>query len=114
MPSNLLDDFIIEVTGIAQKAVGNLVGMFDTAEDLVTHVEAAPPEFHPSILSLSVDLLDPRVMVGYRRFRNILLKLDDVVAGNRFRAGRRQDGSSAIVNGLNARGSRGQGGQEKG
>lgn len=86
---DLLDDLVIEVAGIAQEAVGNLVGMFDTAEDVVADVEAAPPELCPSLLSLPMDLLDPRVMICYSRLGNILLELHDVVTGNRFRARRR-------------------------
>lgn len=89
VPPDLLDDLIIEATGVAQEAVSDLVGMLDTAEDIITDVETAPPELCPLLLALSVDLLDPRVVLSHSPLRNILLEPDDVVTGNRLRARRR-------------------------
>ena len=59
VPSDLLDDLIIKVPGVAKEPVGDLVCVFDAAEHLVADIEAAPPELRPSVLTLPVDLLDP-------------------------------------------------------
>jgi hypothetical protein len=62
MSSDLLDHILIEMAGITQEVVRDLVDVLNAAVD-VSVAEATLSELQPPLLSLIVKMLNPRVML---------------------------------------------------
>lgn len=79
VPPDLLDGGIIEVTGVAQEVLANLVCVLQAVEDIVNHgLLATLAQLETLILSGGVNVLDPVVVVRGAGVRDVLLELDDV------------------------------------
>jgi hypothetical protein len=101
MPADLLDDGVIEMSGIAQEVASNVVCMLETLEDIGGDWELrAFPELRSLNLSGSVDVLHPAVMVRGRGLADVLLEDDDVGIWDFDRVRRGEERSNSLVNGL--------------
>lgn len=98
--TDLLDDILIEVAGVAQEAAGDVVGVLQTLEDLVDDGELrALAQLGPLVLVRGVDLLDPRVVSARILVLDVALELDDVGVRNLHGVDRGDDGCSVVVDG---------------
>lgn len=112
----MLDGLIVEVSGITEELLADLVGMLQTMEDLVNKRElAALLEIEAPGLGGGMDLLDPGVMRRSHLGSDMLLELDDVGIWDDLGVGRRKDGRGIIVDGadLGPGGRRSVGGQRE-
>ena len=79
MSPNLFNSIIVKMTGIAQKASSNIVGMLEPVEDagrkgkLVTF-----PELCPHILALYMEVLHPAVVSCSLLMADMLLEDNDI------------------------------------
>lgn len=91
MPADLLDDSIIEVASVAQEIAADLQGVLETTESIGNITNQGKlttfPEFRALDLTVSMDLLDPGVVVGDRGLGYMILELDDVGVGDLFGSG---------------------------
>lgn len=79
MSADLLNDFVIKVTGITQEIPSNVVCVLETFEDIGGDGElGAFSELSSLNFCLSVDVLHPGVMVGSRCLGDVLLEDDNV------------------------------------
>ena len=80
MPPDLLNDVLVEVTRVPKQAAGDVVGVLQTAEDIIHYWGLRSlPEIHLAGLDIEVDVLDPAVMAGRMLLCDMLLEQDDVV-----------------------------------
>jgi len=80
MPPDLLDRLVIEVPGIAQEVLADLVRVLEAVEDIVKH--AALTEVHPIRLAFAMDLLQPDLVVRCGVGRHMLLELHNIRVRN--------------------------------
>lgn len=105
--ANLLDDILIEVTGVAHEAAGDVVGVLEAVEDVIDHRRLrALAELGLSDLGLLVEILHPAVVLSSQVLGNVVLELDHVVVRNLLCVGGRDDGSSIVVDAVNKHGRR--------
>jgi hypothetical protein len=83
VPANLLDGLLIEVTGVAHEATGNVVSVLEATEDVIDHRGlGALAELGLSDLSLLVKVLHPAVVLRSQVLGDMVLELDHVVVCN--------------------------------
>jgi hypothetical protein len=98
---DLLNDVLVEVTGIALEAA-NLEGVLQTVKDVVTSKNAASlTELKALLFAFSVDALDPALVLVDISLINVVLELDDVGIWNGVGLNIAEHGSRALVDGSN-------------
>lgn len=104
VPADLLDGGIVEVTGVAEEASTNRVGVLQTIKDLSSEGRLATlPQLELTCLLVGrVDAVKPDVVLRGMLIIYMLLELDDVTVGESLCVGRGQERSSIRVNGLGA------------
>lgn len=101
--ADLLDDVLVEVTGVALEGVANLEGVLHAREDVIGGgAEATLAQLQTLLLAIVVHVLDPGVVVGGGRIIDVVLELDDVGVGDGVGLDGAQDGRGTIVDGLDA------------
>ena len=107
MSANLLDDILIEVTGVAHEAAGDVVGVLEAVEDVIDHRRLrALAELGLSDLGLLVKVLHPAVVLSSQVLGDVVLELDHVVVRDLLCVGGRDDGSSIVVDAVDKHGRR--------
>lgn len=103
MVSDLLDGGLMEVTGVALEATGNVVGVLHASKSLLDGgSEASLAELKTLLLAIIVDVFDPVVVVVGLGLVDAVFELDDVRVGNDVSVDGAEDGSRALVDGLGA------------
>jgi hypothetical protein len=98
MTTELLDDSIVKVAGVAQEATCNVVGVLETIKGLVEERDLGSLlQLQLAVLVSGVDAGDPRVMGGSLGLLDMVLELDDVRAGNGLGVGRSQERSHIVI-----------------
>ena len=93
------------MTRVAQEAIGDIVCVLETLEDIGGDWELrAFSELSSNVLALAVDVLHPAVVVRSRFLRDVLLEDDNVGIGDGLCVGGGEDGSCSLVDGLGAEG----------
>jgi hypothetical protein len=101
--ADLLDDVLVEVTGVALEGVANLEGVLHAREDVIGGgAEATLAQLQTLLLAIVVHVLDPGVVVGGGRVIDVVLELDDVGVGDGVGLDGAQDGRGTIVDSLDA------------
>lgn len=117
VPADLLDGGLIKVTGVAQEASTDRVGVLQTIKDLAGEGRLAtlPQLKLTGLLVGRVDVVEPDMVLRSVLVGDVLLELDDVAVGDGLCVGRGQERCSISVDSLCAeRGddSRGDAGRE--
>lgn len=110
VPADLLDDGVIKVTSVADKAAADLVRVLEALEDIAGQfeAEAALAQLQNTLVLVLgeglgpgiMDAVDPRVVVRSGLLVDVVLELDDVCARHLLSVRGRQNGSSIAVDGL--------------
>ena len=79
----LLDGGILEMARVAKEVASNLEGVGETTVSVVGNGEVtALPKLNALLLTITVELLDPGLVIRSARVAHMLLELDDVGVGN--------------------------------
>ena len=79
----LLNGGVFKVTGVTEEFASDLVSVGKATINFIGDREIATlPELDARLLTVVMELLDPRVMIGSARVGYMLLELDDVGVGN--------------------------------
>ena len=113
MVADLLDHVLVEVTGVSLETITNLEGVLHAIEDGASEVinKATLAELEALLLHVTVNALNPGVVITSGRLVNVILELDDVRIRDGLGINGVEDGSRAVVDGLDGeRGSLGDSG----
>lgn len=114
--ADLLDNGIVKVTSIPAEAGAEIKSVLHASEGILDGVEKTTlAELEAILLAVSVNVTDPGMVSLGLGLVNVLLKLDDVGAGNGVRVGGIEDRGRVVVNGTDLEGrSLGKGGHGEG
>jgi hypothetical protein len=108
MPADLLDDIVIEVSGVSQELLPDVVRVLQPAEHIVQQRDLTTfPQLSHLELPGSVNILHPAVMVLGAVGGNVLLEFDNVRVRNDLGVFGGKERSCITVNALMAEGRRG-------
>ena len=97
----LLDGGILEMARVAKEVASNLEGVGETTVSVVGNGEVtALPKLNALLLTITVELLDPGLVIRSARVAHMLLELDNVGVGDLLSICRGKERCDTIVDGL--------------
>jgi hypothetical protein len=83
MPSDLLNNGVIEVAGVTQKVPCNIIGMLETLKDIGRNGKLRSlSKLGSFVRVVEVDVLHPAVMIRGSSLGNVFLEDDDIGIGH--------------------------------